>query len=228
MHDNLTSDLIESSPPEIYQRLSDLIATTTTIKLNLIESILQALEQKDLIFNPELDPLLAIDSPWLEQTSGCWLIAKIQELRGNRQAAVTAWDRMISKLPQDRSRITSEALLNRARLHGQLKAYSSAYQDLRAAIAERQEYDFLTKAAKLLSRWRKQSVPPTMRTIKIAIFSSTTTDLLTPLLELVCFREGIDAKLYINCNQMSRSSLSIGAISICRSKKVTRLPQFKP
>jgi FkbH-like protein len=184
MHDNLTSDLIESSPPEIYQRLSDLIATTTTIKLNLIESILQALEQKDLIFNPELDPLLAIDSPWLEQTSGCWLIAKIQELRGNRQAAVTAWDRMISKLPQDRSRITS-------------KAYSSAYQDLRAAIAERQEYDFLTKAAKLLSRWRKQSVPPTMRTIKIAIFSSTTTDLLTPLLELVCFREGIDAKLYI-------------------------------
>ena len=38
--------------------------------------------------------------------------------------------------------------------------------------------------------------PPSLRKARIAVLSSTTTALLAPILQLACFRDGIDAEIY--------------------------------
>jgi len=55
----------------------------------------------------------------------------------------------------------------------------------------------LRNAARLLAQARKNAEPPFRRRCRIALLSSTTIDLLAPILRAQCFGAGIDAEIYI-------------------------------
>jgi len=124
---------------------------------------------------------------------GIWAVARLLELTSIDNRAIIAWDQVINRHEGP----ICEAFFSRARLHDRLGNLENAFADLRKAIDGQWNYAFLSKAAKLFFHTRAKAAPPSARKIRLALLSSTTTDLAAPLLQLICFRERIDAELYV-------------------------------
>jgi len=69
--------------------------------------------------------------------------------------------------------------------------------DLRQAVQEAREYDFLAQAARLHQKLLRERRPEGLRRVRVALLSSSTANFLAPLLALACFRDGLDAEVYV-------------------------------
>lgn len=156
---------------------------------NLIRSLLDRIEIAGKLSD---ERWLAADSPWRASATGRWLLADAWSRAGRKAEAITLLDEIVAAggVP------LAEALLARARLWRDLGNLIAARLDVRAAAGCRADFNFLTKAARLLDRLSR-SEPLPGRPIKIAVLCSTTAELLTPLLKLACFREGMAASVYV-------------------------------
>ena len=122
---------------------------------------------------------------------GLYLVARLFELRGQDAEALTMWSRILGAYDD------AEARLSRARLSWKNGDFDGAYVDIRTAIEEQDDYIFFNRAAKVFTKLRRQRKPAAQRSIRLALVSSSTTNLLAPILQLECFRRGIDADIYI-------------------------------
>lgn len=178
---------------EVIPLIHNLLAPSPVYSKKLIDVCLSSAERCELVDSPDLDPFLAEQSPWRSFPVGLWLIARLLEQRDETEPALGVWEQIVARHLGD----ASEAQLSRARLLGRLDRLPEAYQALRESIRDTEDYIFLAKAAKLLSRLRQRGEPLWLRKTRIALLSSTTTDLLSPLLRLACFRDEIEAELYV-------------------------------
>jgi FkbH-like protein len=178
------------APEEIFTLL-DRTAANLPDDPVLVEDWIGRFTEYGLLDSPQL--LQRLDGgTWDASAFGRRLIAKIQEERRQWADAIVRWTRVIDAAPG----IDHEALLARARARAQTGDNPGAFSDLRAAVPGNDDFAFLTRAAKLYRRLRQKAAPPSLRQAKVALLSSTTTALAAPLLELACFRDGIDATLY--------------------------------
>lgn len=86
--------------------------------------------------------------------------------------------------------------LARSRVHAEAGRFDDAWAELRASLDLDADYAFLARAARRFARLKRLAAPSVIRTTRIAVISSTTTDLFTPLLELACFRDHIGVEVY--------------------------------
>jgi FkbH-like protein len=87
--------------------------------------------------------------------------------------------------------------LARGRLRLDARDWSGAATDLREAFREPTGHGDLERGAKLLAKLRRSGEPlPAKRRIRLALLGGATTQLMRPLLEMVCFRDHIDAEIY--------------------------------
>jgi FkbH-like protein len=169
------------------------LAASSRVSLNLVEAAVSAIEAHGLLFAPALAPFLAEDSLWRRSATGVHVVARLLEMRKESGAAILAWTELLNQAPfHDHA-----AWLCRARLRCQTGDLAGAFTDLRQAVIGVNEYGFLARAARLLTRLRRSAAPPAVRRTRIALLSSSTADFLAPLLQLACFRDGIDAEIYI-------------------------------
>jgi FkbH-like protein len=83
-----------------------------------------------------------------------------------------------------------------SRVHAEAGRVDDAWAELRASLDLDADYAFLARAARHFARLKHAAAPSVIRTARIAVVSSTTTDLFTPLLELACFRDQIGVEIY--------------------------------
>ncbi|NTV99796.1 MAG: HAD-IIIC family phosphatase [Oscillochloris sp.] len=189
----VTAILAQAAKNDVIGLVDLIIDTAPDYDAALIEACLAAIESRELADSAALAPYLTEKSTWWQSTLGGWLAARLLDIVGRGDAALAAWNHVIRR----GAGTIHNAYLARARLYGQLGHSENAFADLRRAIVGQEEYGFLTGAARLLDRLSRRGVPPAQRTTRIAILSSTTADLMASLLRLICFRDGINAELYI-------------------------------
>jgi FkbH-like protein len=188
-----TAILAQVPDDQLPQWIDALLARTPGYNRSILEACLATLELRDMVRAAALTPYLAPESPWRQHGAGAWLVARLLELRGEQAATLTVWNQIISREVGP----LHEAYLARARLHSRANQMTGAFADLRRALINQSDQRFLSKAARLFARLRRDAVPPAVRTIRLALLASTTTEMIAPLLQLACFRDGIDAELYI-------------------------------
>lgn len=185
--------LAHATTEELPALIEHILVHAPVYDRSLHEMLLAALETHQLIESPLLSAACAPGSTWCQSISGTWLAARLLELRGEFAAAYAAYSSLIER----GSDAMHEALLARARLAMRLDRCAAAFVDLRRAILHQDEYDFLSRAARLFERLTRVEPSPATHRLRIALLASTTTDLLAPLLRLACFREGIATELYV-------------------------------
>lgn len=185
--------LSQAAEDELLSRIDTLLLATSGYDSQLLNLALSAIESRGLTGTAALEPYLEGESPWRNTALGKWLIARLLEQKGQPDRAVEAWNRVISSGVGP----VHEALLSRSRSHKRAGNIRKALADLRRAAMGSHDYAHLARAAKLLTRLRRVVEPPATRRTRVALLSSTTTDLSAPLLQLACFRDGIDAELYV-------------------------------
>jgi len=156
------------------------------------ESIVARIDATGLTRSPQLAPCLGPDSGWRKSKTGEWVTVDLCVQRGDRDAALRYLDQIISQADSS----VHEALFEKARLQAEAGVSNDAYENLRLAVLANDEYRFLSKAATIYTRFKRSAAHKSDRKAKIAVLSSTTTDLFIPLLRLLCFRDGIDAEIY--------------------------------
>lgn len=191
----VTTILAQVTDDTLFDHISVLLGRIEQYDERIMQAFLLAIEARGLLASPTLGPYLSATSIWHQTRAGSWLIASLLALRGEREQAVALWQRILDQhatgLP------LHVAALTQARLLLSIDRPQEAFASLRRAISNQHEYRFLSKAASLLERLRRQAKPLATRHVRIAVLSSTTTDLSVPLLRLACFREEIDAEIYV-------------------------------
>ncbi len=182
---------IAGQPDGALRQLDDLLGRKSSCDECVITEALAVIEASGVADAPDTVSLLERHSLKKNQAA-TWLVAQVHDLRGDTQAALAAWDRVVSEQVGN----PAEAHLARARVRGATGQLAAAYDDLRRAATLGSNYRFLSRAAMLLRRLQKKEKPTGSRTVRVAVLSSTTTDLLVPLLELLCLRDGIVAECY--------------------------------
>jgi len=185
--------LAQSADNDLVPLIDRLLAQQLHFDPVLIESCLAVLETRGLVESERLAPFLVEDAGWRKSPVGLWLTARLFELRGQSESALAVWNDVIARQFGDQR----EAHLARARLLGVQLQPGKAFGDLRQALMGCEDFGFLAKAAKLYARLRKVEAPPSLRKARVAILSSSTTEFMSPLLQLACFRDAIDATLYV-------------------------------
>ncbi|MBX0331342.1 HAD-IIIC family phosphatase [Oscillochloris sp. ZM17-4] len=189
----VTAMLAQVADEDVLDLVDNVVGAAPDYDEALIEACLAAIESRGLADSASLAPYLDAESPWWESARGSWIAARLLEIVGPDDAALAAWGRVIDR----GGGALHKAYLARTRVYRRLGRIDEAFADLRRAIVGQEEYGFLTVAARLLDRLSRQGVPPAQRKARIAILSSTTSDLMVSLLRLACFRDGIDASLYV-------------------------------
>jgi FkbH-like protein len=135
---------------------------------------------------------------WLDAQPGKspardWVAAHAFSWLSDPAAAASAWTRVIEREFGPRV----ERHLARGRIRADQRDVAGACHDLREAFREPACYRDLERGTKLLARLRAsgEALPAARRT-KLALLGGFTTQLVRPLLELVCFRDGIDLEIY--------------------------------
>jgi FkbH-like protein len=122
-----------------------------------------------------------------------WVCARLYSSLGEPLRAGEAWDAVIER--EFGSRV--ERHLARGRLRLDAGEWSGAAADLREAFREPTGHRELERGARLLAKLRRSGEPlPAKRRVKLALLGGSTTQLMRPLLEMVCFRDHIDAEIY--------------------------------
>jgi FkbH-like protein len=181
------------APADLIKPLDEIIAAAADYDKNLLEACLSMLQSRELISTPIISERLSDRSDWRKSPMGIWIIARLLESTASDERAIQAWDQVVDRHVGP----AHEALYSRARLRAQLGQHRDALADLSMAIEGEWDYAFLSKAATLFARIPQDSTPDSYRKIKLALLSGTTTSFLAPLLRLFCFREHINAELYV-------------------------------
>ncbi len=189
---NAIAERLSSNSGDEFWRLLDMMVAEGASDSLAVDVVVDRLKQLGELDGSELRKRLSEESPWNATPFGRRLSARIQEARRDWPDVIARWTRVVDSSPD----IDHEALLARSRARWQMDDATGAFADLRSAITGIHEFDFLSRAAKLYRRWRQKAKPPALRSVKIALLSSTTTAFSAPLLELACFRDSIDATLY--------------------------------
>lgn len=184
--------LADTDSTRIPSLIASLLTENTSFNSEFISAIQLAVEKHELNADVELRTILN-NHAQTGNPNALWLTARLDELAGNQDAAIAAWTAVLAHQVGDQA----EAMLARARLLNSRGDFEGAFGDLRRATALRQDYRFLAQAATLFRRIRKQARPQASRQTRIAFLSSTTADLLVPILLLLCHRDNIDAEFYV-------------------------------
>ncbi|MBE3144756.1 MAG: HAD family hydrolase [Planctomycetes bacterium] len=189
----IRSILFSSEKKEVIPLVDKILRATERYSQIVLDECLSVLEARELINSPVLEAYLKEESDWRLRPTGAWLVARILELRGLDSYAISAWDQVLNR---------GEGPIYQAHLSRSWACYrvgdiANVFSNLHKAIDGQHHYGFLSKASKLFSQLRAQGNPPSVRKIRLALLSSTTTDLAAPILQLACFREWIDAELYV-------------------------------
>lgn len=176
----------------LLDRIGALLVAEEGYSAPLVAAAQAAIEARGLARGAGLAGFLAPGSPWRATASGRWLVAKLHDLRGDA-GAVAAWTAVIDSGVGP----GSEALLARARARSGAGAIDAALLDLRQAVQEVSDYAFLARAARLHQKLLRKRRPGGLRQVRVALLSSSTTDLLAPLFTLAAFRDGLDAEVYV-------------------------------
>jgi FkbH-like protein len=187
------ASLAAAAPAETIPLVSRLLAASPGYDAGLVEAAQEAIERNGLLRDVGLRALLPAGSAWDASASGRWLRARVLDLAGAADEGEAAWGAVVA----GGAGPLHEAHLARARLRGARGATAEAYDDLREALLEPREYPFLRRAAKLYRSLRAAQAPAASRAVRLALLSSSTTDLLAPLLPLLASRDGIDMKVYV-------------------------------
>jgi FkbH-like protein len=125
---------------------------------------------------------------------GCWLRAMLLEAVGHFAEAAAAL-----RLLREKTTGEERALMMLASARDLFAAGhpDQAWYPLSAACKSSAAPRTLRNAARLLAQRRKQAEAPFRRHCRIALLSSTTIDLLAPILRAQCFGAGIDAEIYV-------------------------------
>ena len=103
----------------------------------------------------------------------------------------TAWERFFTLHPHR----DPFDLLAYARSLTACGRHEAAATQLRTALTKSVSYPFFARAEKLIRRVARAQTT-NVRTCRIAVLGSSTTSLLTPVLEALLFREGVNAQMY--------------------------------
>ena len=120
-----------------------------------------------------------------------WLRARMRAQDGDSESALRDWDLVVERGigPHFEQRI------ERARMRLTEKDVEGAAADIREALRHPTGYRQLERAGKLLRKIPRDQLEG-QRRIRIALLGGFTTQLLHPLLEVACFRDGILAEIY--------------------------------
>lgn len=184
--------LAAAADEELIPLVDRLVTGGETARARVAEACIAAIEYRGLTRAPELESNLAEGSSWWQEAAGLETASRLLELRGDDARALLALERLLHAEGAD----LAEGEFRRARLLLRLGRADDAGEALRLALSGQAEYQFLVKASHLHGRLSQGRALPAARRIKVGIVSSTTTQLVAPLLRLACFREGIDAATY--------------------------------
>jgi len=98
--------------------------------------------------------------------------------------------------PVDRPTSPS-APLDVASICDQQGQYEHAFAALGEAVRQRYDYTTWEQAGRRFQELRRKAAPASVRKLRIALISSSTTDFYVPLLQLACHRHRIDAEVYV-------------------------------
>lgn len=159
----------------------------------LVDGTVQILEERECVGAPEVASLLLNALPLTKGHSGDWVVARLLSQLGRRDDAIRAYTDLteVDHGPRD------DAFLNLARLYLQEDNSAASVENLRRAVSLSDDYSFLTKASKILSTLRKKGPLPGFKKVRVAMLSSSTVDLHVPIFQTICFREGLDAEVYV-------------------------------
>lgn len=182
-----------SAQAELIRLIDGIVAASDRYDKETVESCLSAIEAGGLMTHPGIRDKTSEGSAWLASHVGLWLAAKVLESSVGGEAAIQAWARVI-----DRDAGPShEAHFSRARLWEREGRFAEALADLKTAIEWPKSAVFLSRAAALFSRIASRFSPPAVRTFRLALLSSSATELSAPHLRLLCFRDGMNADMYV-------------------------------
>lgn len=169
--------------------LADVVACRSSLDLSLAGVLLVRLAEQP---QEVRDPLLADGSIFRESLLGRWLLAESWLADRTKSAScVQLW----TELVEQASGVAAEALLGRARARREAGDPHGCVSDLFDVAKRTLEYGVLSKAARLLERVRVRAGIPGRR-VRVAIVSSSTIDLLPPLLRLLGGRDGLAVEVY--------------------------------
>jgi FkbH-like protein len=157
----------------------------------LARTLVNRLTAPALAASPQLDPWLLPGSSWRQSPLGEWCTATALATRNQPIEVIAMLDPYLRRVPSHR-----EAHWLRARCLRQTGAGETAWGDLKEAARPAATYGFLTKVAALFDRLAVHATPPACQTLNVALLSSSTTELLAPLLRLIAFREGLFLRVY--------------------------------
>jgi FkbH-like protein len=182
-----------ATPADLIKLMDELVVKAEYYNKDLLEACLSTVQTEGLLSAPGFLERISEGSSWLKSPLGIWIVARLLELTARDDRAITAWAQVIDRHIGP----VHEALYSRSRIYVQQGHHQAALEDLARAIDGQSDYAFLSRAAALFSRIACPSTSASVRKIRLALLSSTTTNLIAPLLRLACFREHIDAELYV-------------------------------
>lgn len=183
----------DAAPEELIGLVDKIVAGSGGYERETVASCLSALETGGLLADPRVRERAVFGSGWRSSPVGLWLAAMLLDSSGGGEVAIEAWGRVIEREVGP----SHEARFARARLWEREGHPAEALADLKTAIDGPRSAAFLSKAAAAYSRIASRGTPPAVRRLRLALLSSSATELSAPLLRLLCFRDGIDAEMYI-------------------------------
>lgn len=138
--------------------------------------------------------LLALNSPLRAGPLGRWVLAESWLAASPTAAeAVALWSELVEQAAPGE---IGEAYLGRAQARRSAGDVDGCIGDLLEVARRSGDYKLLSKAARLLDRVVARGAKLPGRAVKVALVSSSTTELVPPLLRLLAARDGIAAEIY--------------------------------
>ena len=159
-------------------------------ELTVAEAIVNAIEAKG-----EQSEVL---STWVASLEGYssplarFVYYKMRALAGNCTEAIEGISAIISSI----ANMEPFLLLYRARLLVRMKRMAEATHDIRTALSLYPSYSFFVKCEALIRKIIKSGEWVPRGNLKVALLGSSTTTFLAPVLQALCFKDGINALVY--------------------------------
>jgi FkbH-like protein len=189
----LSRDLIKyifagQSGEQLFSELFRLIEQEgNNFAFDLAEDLADRLEAECELSEDRLEMLSKLSQPLAR-----FICARAAMSEGHWENAIESLTAVLDALPEPEPFV----LLGRARLLVRLKRMGEAAGDLKLALSLFPPYPFFIKCEKLLQKITASGAWKPRLKLKVALLGSATTAFLGPVLQAVCFRDGIEAKIY--------------------------------
>jgi len=170
--------------------LGQVVPARATLDLKLASVLLARLAE---LPSTTRASLVARDSVWRRSLLGRWLLAEVWSgARESQAAALELWSELIEQSGEH----AADALLNRARVRRELGDGTGSLADVVACAQRTMDFGLLSKAARLLDRLIGKGATLPGRKVRVGVVSSSTTELIPPLLRLLGARDGLAIEVY--------------------------------